>query len=113
MKRMMICFVVLSPALTFAQSYPMKGPIVGFWQGESSLCYIAIKDPSSRYYSKGYHYIDNAGVCALARAAYLTGSKVSAAAEVKPGSGGYTNRIKSLELAVDGGGAYWPPYGRG
>jgi len=86
--------------------YRLSGAVSGYLSDTGGKCYIAITD-SSRYYSDGYHLIDDKQMCQLARSIYMLRGKISAVAEVRYDMD--TNRITDLE-ATRGGTPYWPPY---
>jgi len=110
MRMIVAIFVTGFAAIASAQSYKIQGPVVGIRQlkGEAK-CYVAIKDPGNRYYSEGYHYVDDRQLCAMANAAYLTGSNVWAKGLVQ---GGEANELEVIELSKASASPYWPPYGR-
>lgn len=110
MKILMAIFIVAFSSIAHAQTYKLKGNVVGVRQMKGDAnCYVAIKDPTNRYYSEGYHHVDDRHMCAMANTAFLTGSSVWAQGKVQSGE---ANELEIIELSKASASPYWPPYGR-
>lgn len=109
--RTMLAVIAAGAAATVsAETYKLNGHVVGVRQSKGdAMCYVAIRDPENRYYSEGYHYVDDRYLCAMANAAFLTGAKVWAKGRVQRGE---TNELEVIELSKAGASPYWPPYGK-
>ncbi|MEV8520558.1 hypothetical protein ABZR86_12250 [Dyella marensis] len=99
-------FSLLLPKIT-AENSKLVGTITAFkvFKGNDK-CYVAIKDPNNAYYSEGFHFIDDAMICSVAKAAFLTGLKVAAVTVVRSGYG--ANEIISMSVVRAGGVPTWP-----
>lgn len=112
--RIKIAFFMLSLVAAMsaaAQAYEVKGNVVSVRQVKGDAkCYVAIKDLTNRYYSEGYHLVDDRQICAMANAAFVTGAIVRGRGQVGPKGG--VNEFDAIDLSRTGASPYWPPYGR-
>jgi len=101
--------LLLMPAV--ANAAHLAGPIIGFEvKSGDNKCYLAIEDPTDRYYSGGYHHVEDKGICSIAKTAFMTGTKVVVETEIL--KMGETNKIKSIEMIRTGSVPYWPEGGK-
>ena len=107
MKAKLLTLAFSMGCIATSHAYQLSGIVTGIQSG-GKLCHIAVEDPNQAHYSNAWHAVNSDNICAIAKLAYVTGSRVMVSVTVDNETRDTANDIASIEATSRP--VKWPPY---